>query len=58
LFLKFSKWPPFQSDRQYKNKNKLLKIKKLKDFNGNGYLPGVRHAAPFGDHFGLLWQPF
>ena len=59
--LKFSKWPPFQNDRQYKNKknkNKLLKIKKLKAFNGNGYLPGVRHAAPYGDHFGLLWQPF
>jgi hypothetical protein len=29
----------------------LLKIKKLKDFNGNGYLQGVRHAAPYGDHF-------
>ena len=41
-----------------KNKNKLLKIKKLKYFNGNGYLQGVRHAAPYGDHFGLLWQPF
>jgi hypothetical protein len=29
----------------------LLKIKKLKDFNGNGYLQGVRHAVPYGDHF-------
>jgi hypothetical protein len=34
----------------------LLKIKKLKDFNGNGYLQGVRHAAPYGDHFGLLFE--
>jgi hypothetical protein len=34
-----------------KNKNKLLKIQKWKDFNGNGYLQGVRHAAPYGDHF-------
>jgi hypothetical protein len=24
-----------------------IKIKKLKDFNGNGYLQGVRHAAPY-----------
>jgi hypothetical protein len=24
------------------------------DFNGNGYLQGIRHAAPYGDHFGLL----
>jgi hypothetical protein len=38
-----------------KNKNKLLKIQKWKYFNGNGYLQGVRHAAPYGDHFGLLW---
>jgi hypothetical protein len=22
------------------------------DFNENGYLQGVRHAAPYGDHFG------
>jgi hypothetical protein len=29
-----------------------------KDFNGNGYLQGVRHAAPYGDHFSLLWRPF
>jgi hypothetical protein len=28
------------------------------DFNGNGYLQGVRHAAPYCDHFGLLWWPF
>ena len=33
------------------NKNKLLKIQKWKDFNGNGYLQGVRHAAPYSDHF-------
>ena len=26
----------------------MLKIQKWKDFNGNGYLQGVRHAAPFG----------
>jgi hypothetical protein len=39
-------------------KNKLLKIQKFKDFNGNGYLQGVRHVAPYGDHFGLLWWPF
>ena len=46
-----------QNGCQYKNKknkNKLLKIQKCKDFNGNGYLQGVRHAAPYGDHFGLL----
>jgi hypothetical protein len=36
----------------------LLKIQKFKDFNGNGYLQGVRHAAPYGDHFGLLSRPF
>jgi hypothetical protein len=47
----------FQNGRQYKKK-KLLKIQRLKDFNGNGYLQGVRHAAPYRDHFGLLWQPF
>jgi hypothetical protein len=33
-----------------KNKNKLLKFQKWKDFNGNEYLQGVRHAAPYGDH--------
>jgi hypothetical protein len=46
----------FQNGHQYKNKknkNTLLKIQKWKDFNGNGYLQGVRHAAPYGDHFGL-----
>jgi hypothetical protein len=37
-----------------KNKNKLLRIQKWKDFNGNGYLQVVRHAAPYDDHFGLL----
>ena len=37
---------------------KLLKIQKLKDFNGNGYLQGVRHAAPYDDHLSLLWRPF
>jgi hypothetical protein len=37
--------------------NKLLKIQKWKDFNGNGCLQGVRHAAPYGDHFGLQWRP-
>jgi hypothetical protein len=35
-----------------------IKIQKWTDFNGNGYLQGVRHAAPYGDHFGLLWWPF
>jgi hypothetical protein len=43
--------PPFQNGRQHKNKNnnnKLLKIQKFKDFNGNRYLQGVRHAAPYG----------
>jgi hypothetical protein len=44
-----------QNGRQYK---KSLKIQKLTDFNGNRYLQGVRHAAPYGDHFGLLWWPF
>jgi hypothetical protein len=42
----------FQNGHQYKNKrnkNKLLKIQKFKDFNGNGYLQGVRHAAPYGN---------
>ena len=51
----------FQNGHQYKNeknKNKLLKIQKWKDFNGNWYLQGVRHAAPYRDHFGLLWRPF
>jgi hypothetical protein len=33
-----------------KNKNKLLKFQKWKDLNGNEYLQGVRHAAPYGDH--------
>jgi hypothetical protein len=37
---------------------KSLKIQELKDFNGNGYLQGVGHAAPYCDHFGLLWRPF
>ena len=37
---------------------KSLKIQKWADFNGNGYLHGVRHAAPYFDHFGLLWWPF
>jgi hypothetical protein len=41
-----------------KNKNKLFKIFKWKDFNRNGYLQWVRHATPYGDHFGLLWRPF
>ena len=36
----------------------FLKIQKWKDFNGNGYLQGVRHATPYDDHFGLLWRPF
>ena len=39
-----------------------IKIKKIvknsKVFNGNGYLQDVRHAAPYGDHFGLLWRHF
>ena len=36
----------------------MLKIQRWKDFNGNGYLQGVKHAAPYGDHFGLLlWPP-
>ena len=51
----------FQNGQQYKNKknrNKLLKIQKFKNFNGNGYLQGVRHIAPYDDHFGLLWRPF
>jgi hypothetical protein len=39
------------SDIKFK---KSLKIQKWKDFNGNGYLQEVRHAAPYGDHFGLL----
>jgi hypothetical protein len=39
-------------------KKKLLKIQKWKDFNGNGYVQEVRHAAPYGDHFGLLWRTF
>jgi hypothetical protein len=33
-------------------------IQKWTDFNGNGYLQGVRNAAPYDDHFGLLWWPF
>ena len=37
---------------------KSLKIQKWKDFSGNGYLQEVRHAAPYCDHFGLLWWPF
>ena len=41
-----------------KNKNKLFKIFKWKDFNRNGYLQWVRHATPYGDHFGLVWWLF
>jgi hypothetical protein len=26
--------------------------------NEHGYLLGVRHAAPYGDQYGLLWWPF
>ena len=37
---------------------KIQKIQKWKDFNGNGYLQGVRHAAPYCYYFGLLWKPF
>ena len=29
----------------------IFKIQKLTDFNGNEYLQGVRHTAPYGDHF-------
>ena len=36
----------------------MLKILKWKDFNRNRYLQRVRHTAPYGDHFGLLWRPF
>ena len=35
----------------------MLEILKWKDFNENGYLQGVRHAAPYGDYFGFLWRP-
>jgi hypothetical protein len=24
----------------------------------DGYLQGIRHAAPYGDHFGWYWWPF
>jgi heme oxygenase len=34
---------------------KIVKNSKMKRFNGNGYLQGIRHAAPYGDHFGLHW---
>ena len=37
---------------------KILKIRKWTDFNVNGYLQGVRHATPYGDHFGLVWWLF
>jgi hypothetical protein len=37
---------------------KIVKIPKLIDFKGNEYLHGVIHAAPYGDHFSLLWRPF
>jgi hypothetical protein len=33
-------------------------LQKWKDFNGNGYLQGVRHVAPYCDHFGLLCRQF
>jgi hypothetical protein len=48
LLLKFSKWQPFQNGHQYKKFQKSLKIQKWTDFNGNGYLQGIRHAAPYG----------
>jgi hypothetical protein len=48
----------FQNGYQASTRNfKLLKIQKLKDFNGNGYLQGVWHASPYGDHVGFLWWP-
>jgi hypothetical protein len=37
---------------------KIKKIQECTDFNGNGYLQGVSHAAPYDGHFGLLWWPF
>jgi hypothetical protein len=37
---------------------KIVKNSKMKRFNGNGYLQGVRHATPYCNHFGLLWLPF
>ena len=30
---------------------KIVKNSKMNRFNGNGYLQGVRHAAPYDDHF-------
>jgi hypothetical protein len=36
----------------------LLKIQRLKDFNGNGYLQGVRHAAPYGNHSSIASLSF
>ena len=48
----------FQNGHYFKMATNI-KIKKIaKDFNGNGYLQEVRLAAPYGDHFGLLWRPF
>jgi hypothetical protein len=59
--LKFSKWPPFQNDRQYKNKknkNKLLKIKNLKistEMDIYRVLDMLHHMATilvcYGSHF-------
>ena len=34
-----------------------LTIKKWR-FQWKWIFTGVRHAAPYGDHFGLLWWPF
>jgi hypothetical protein len=30
----------------------------MKRFQWKLILQGVRHAAPYGEYFGLLWRPF
>jgi hypothetical protein len=36
----------------------ILKIPKVVCTSTHGYLQEVRHAAPYCDHFGLLWRLF
>jgi hypothetical protein len=58
LFLNFKNGRHFKMTANIFFFRKSLKIQELKDFNGNGYLQGVGHAAPYCDHFGLLWRHF
>jgi hypothetical protein len=38
---------------------KIVKNSKIKRFQWKRIFTGsIRHSAPYGDHFGLLWRPF